>query len=418
VDPRLSVMMFLQFAVYGLWLPLASRFLSAETSVGGLGFSDTQIGTIIAIAGAVGAIVSPFFAGQIADRHFSTERCLGVLMIFAGVLKFITAYQTTYAAWVALSIGYALVYMPTLSLCNSMAMANLSDSKSQFPKIRVWGTVAWIVVSWVFPMVWLQTDLSFRWLPPFFTGDAVADAPARMVDSFKVSGVLSIGYGIFCWFCLPHTPPKKGAAKRFAFVEAFGLLKIRSFAVLLAVTLPVSVIHFFYFMQTSKFLSARGLDDAYLMPAMSVGQFGEIFVMAFLGKGLTRFGFRKVITVGALSYCVRYLIFSVETVPMGALVAAQFLHGFCFACFFATAFIYVDKVAPSDVRHSAQTLFALVMFGLGPLISGPLNGWLGNAFRSAEGVMNYSGFWLVAAIIAGLSAVVFGFLFREEVNDG
>ena len=319
-------MMFLQFAVYGLWLPLAARFLSAPTVEGGLGFSDFQIGYIIAVAGAVGAIASPFIAGQIADRFFSTERFLGTLLIVSGILKFITAYQTTFESWVVLSILYALFYMPTLALSNSLAMTNLQDPKQEFPGVRVWGTIAWIVVSWAFPMIWLQTDLQFQWLPPFFKGDVVPMAPGRMIDSFKISGILSIGYGIFCWTLLPHTPPRKDAKEKWAFAKAFGLVRRRSFAVLLAVALPISIVHFFYFMQTSKFLALRGLSDAYIMPVMSIGQFAEIAIIALLGKALSRFGFRIVISIGALAYALRYFIFSASDASLTVIIAAQGLH--------------------------------------------------------------------------------------------
>jgi MFS family permease len=159
---RLYVMMFLQYAVYGLWLPIAARFLSADRAAGGLGFSDFQIGMIIAVAGAIGALSAPFIAGQIADRYVAPARCLAVLLFFGGVIKFITAYQTTYAAWLWLSIAYALLFMPTLSLTNSLAMGHLPDAKRQFPRVRAVGTIGWIVMAWVFPMVWLQSGLEFR----------------------------------------------------------------------------------------------------------------------------------------------------------------------------------------------------------------------------------------------------------------
>jgi nucleoside transporter len=407
-------MMFLQFAVYGLWLPLAARFLSAPTIEGGLGFSDAQIGYIIAVAGAVGAIASPFIAGQIADRFFSTERFLGSLLIISGILKFVTAYQTSFEAWVILSILYALFYMPTLALCNSLAMTNLQDPKLEFPGVRVWGTIAWIVVSWAFPMIWLQTDLQFQWLPPFFKGDVVPMAPGRMIDSFKISGVLSIAYGVFCWTLLPHSPPRKDATEKWAFAKAFGLVRHRSFAVLLAVALPISIVHFFYFMQTSKFLAFRGLSDAYIMPVMSIGQFAEIAVIALLGKALTRFGFRTVITFGALAYALRYYVFSTTDAPLSLIIAAQALHGFCFAGFFAASFIYIDRMAPKDVRHSVQTVFMLVMFGLGPLIAGQLNGHLSERFTNATGTLDYIQFWNTAALVALASAVLFALFFRDE----
>ncbi len=414
VDPRLYAMMFLQYAVYGLWLPIAARFLSADRAVGGLGFSDFQIGMIIAVAGAIGALSAPFIAGQIADRYVAPARCLAVLLFFGGVIKFITAYQTTFSAWLWLSIAYAILFMPTLALTNSLALANLPDAKRQFPRVRAVGTIAWITVAWVFPMVWLQSGLEFRWLPPFFTGQELPNAPARMIDSVRVAGVLSVAYGLFCWFGLPRTPPKRDATRKLAFTKAFALVRNRSFAVLVAATLLVSIIHCLYFVQMSKFLAAIGLADAYIMPVMSLGQFAEIAALAVLGPILGRLGFRPVIALGAFCYFLKYAFFGTTQLPLEVIVAAQLIHGFSFAFFFAAGFIYVDRIAPPDTRYSAQTVFMLVILGIGPLVAGPLNGWLSQWCTPAGGTLDYSLFWYIAAA-AGLAATVLvATLFRDE----
>lgn len=414
VDPRLYVMMFLQYAVYGLWLPIAARFLSASPAVGGLGFSDFQIGMIIAVAGAIGALSAPLIAGQIADRYFAPARCLAVLLAVGGVVKFITAYQTSYAAWLWLSIAYAILFMPTLSLTNSLALGHLPDPKRQFPGVRAVGTMAWITVAWVFPMVWLQSGLEFRWLPPFFTGQDLPNVPARMIDSMRVAGVVSVGYALFCWFALPRTPPKREAAKTLALVKAFALVRRRSFAVLVAATLVVSIIHCFYFVQMSKFLAAIGLDDAYIMPAMSLGQFAEIVALAVLGPVLARLGFRTVIALGATCYFLKYAFFGTTQLPVEAIVAAQLIHGFSFAFFFAAGFIYVDRISPPDTRYSAQTVFMLVILGIGPLVAGPLNGWLSRWCTPAGGKLDYSLFWYIAAGVGLAATALIAVLFRDE----
>jgi len=414
VDLRLYVMMFLQYAVYGLWLPIAARFLSADRAVGGLGFSDLQIGMIIAVAGAIGALSAPFIAGQIADRYVAPARCLAVLLAVGGVVKFVTAYQTSYAAWLWLSIAYAVLFMPTLSLTNSLALAHLPDPKRQFPGVRAVGTIAWITVAWAFPMIWLQSDLQFRWLPPFFTGQDLPNAPARMIDSVRIAGAVSLGYALFCWFVLPRTPPKREAAKTLAFTKAFALVRRPSFAVLVAATLVVSIIHCFYFVQMSKFLAAIGLADAYIMPAMSLGQFAEILALAVLGPVLARLGFRTVITLGALCYFLKYAFFGTTQLPLEAIVAAQLIHGFSFAFFFAASFIYVDRIAPPDTRYSAQTVFMLVILGIGPLVAGPLNGWLSGWCTPAGGRLDYSMFWYIAAAVGLTATVLVAALFRDE----
>lgn len=411
---RLSLMMFLQYAVWGAWLPLAARYLSAAPADGGLGFTGGQIGMILGLAGSIGAVAAPFIAGQVADRYFSAERFLAVLLLVGGVIKWVTASQTGYGAWLGLSIGYSVVYMPTLALSNSIAFANLKDAESGFPRVRVWGTIGWIAVSWIFPMLYLQTDLRFSLMPPFLTGAEMPGVTARLADSLRFSAFISWGYAIYC-LTLPHTPPKRGEVARLAFARAFGLLRERPFAVLVAVSLPISVIHQVYFLQTAPFLSNLGLLDSQIGPAMTIGQFSEILVMAGLGFLLTRFGFRTVITTGALAYFVRYLIWSFPALlPVPVLVASQALHGVCYACFFASAYIYTDRVAPPDVRHSAQTVFGILILGGGPVLGGMLSGWLQARYTLLDGSVDFGALWRVLAMLGLGSALVFVTLFRDR----
>ncbi|MDA1165014.1 MAG: MFS transporter [Planctomycetota bacterium] len=411
---RLRIMMFMEYAVRGVWLPLAARFLSASPEEGGLGFTDQQIGYTVGVALALGAIFSPFIAGPLADRRFATQKFMAVLLLCGGVIKIFTAYQTSFSAWMGLSIVYAILFVPTMSLSNSLAMSHMDDPRRQFPGVRVWGTIAWIVVSWVFPMLWLQNNLTFQSLPPFFAGDDVPMKAARMLDSVKVAGVLAIIYGVFCWFCLPDTPPKR-EVKSLALSSAFRIYTNRSMAILLVSTLLVGTVHFLYFYQTSKFLKVIGLNDAYIMPAMSIGQFAEIGAMAALGLLLRRIGFRNVILIGAGCYVLRYLVFAGhELLPLSVIVASQALHGPCFACFYAAGFIYVDRMAPADAKHSAQTIFGLMCFGIGPLTAGQLNGSLAAWCTPNGGVLNYSQFWLVAAGIGLIGLAVLALLFTDE----
>ena len=204
---RLGAMMFLQYALWGAWLPVTARYLSASVAEGGLGFTGSQIGMTLGLAGSIGAVMAPFIAGQIADRYFSTERILAFLVTAGGVVKWITSYQTEYSAWLVLSIIYSVLYMPTLALSNSITFSHIDDQENDFPKIRIWGTIGWIVASWVFPMIWLQTNLNFQWMPPFIVGAEVSNVTSRLADALKFSGLISITYGAFC-FLLPHTPPK------------------------------------------------------------------------------------------------------------------------------------------------------------------------------------------------------------------
>ncbi len=418
-ESRLKAMMFLEYAVKGLWFPLASVFLTASAAEGGLGFTQQQKGWIIGIPLAVGAFFAPVI-GRLCDRKFAAQKCLGFLLVCVGILKLVTAWQSSFLGWLCLSAVFSVFYVPTIALTNTLAMSHLKNPKEAFPRIRVWGTLGWSAVAWVFPMIWLQENLHFRLLPPFLVGDSVANAPGRMIDSVRVAGVLSILYGLFCIFCLPHTPPKKEGGEALRLTQAFSLFRKRSFTVLMLAALFISIIHTIYFMQTGAFLVSAGLKSQYIMPAMSIGQFSEILMLAVLGKLLTRFGFRPILLVGAGCFVLRYILFSMVQLPVAAFVAAQALHGICFACFYATAFIYVDRLADEGIRHSAQTLFTLVMMGVAPLLAGLLNSRLASMLTGeglTMGLADYGGYWRGTALIGVVAFLILAALFRDETES-
>ncbi|MDA0838535.1 MAG: MFS transporter [Planctomycetota bacterium] len=365
---RLSLMMFLEYAVWGAWLPVAGRYLG-----GGLGFTGLQIGTILGFAGAVGAICAPFIAGQVADRYFNTERALAFLFIVGGVVKWYTATQTSFEAWFWLSIIYSILYMPTIALTNSLAFAHMDNQEKEFPYVRVWGTIGWIAASWVFPWIWIQTDLTFKSLPPFLGGPEREGAVMLLANALKFSGILSIGLGFYS-LTLPATPPKKDGVAKLAFAKAFALFRYSSFTALVAASLLISIVHTIYFIHTGSFLSDIGLKDGHIGPAMSIGQFAEIIVLAPLGFLLARLKMKKVIFAGCMAYVARYALFGTTSLPLELIVASQFLHGICFSCYYAAAFIYIDAIAEKDIRNSVQTVFGIILLGIGPILAGTVYG--------------------------------------------
>ena len=417
--PLLCMMMAMQFAVYGLWLPIAGRFLKADPATeGGLGFTDSQVGWIIGLAASIGAICSPFVT-QFADRHFSAQRFLGVLMICGGIVKLITVQQTSFAAWLALSVVFAMLFMPAAAICNALAMRHLSNPTRQFAGVRLWSTVGWISVAWFFPLIALKTNVSFQWLPPFFRGDDVDFVAAKMLTSVRWSGLLAIGYGMFAFFVLPNTPPVKTEKKRFAAIEAFAMLRRPSFCVMLIVTLMLSVTHVNYFVQMSSFLKVIGLDDAYIMPVMSVGQGMELLMYAILGRLLTRFGFRTILILGALAFALRFALHGTTDLPLGLQIAGQAFHGICYAFVFGTCFIYVDKLAPKEIKNSAQSVYNFVFYGIGPFMAVQLNSLLASRFAKDDvlDVQGFQGYWYVLAGIGLLAAIIMGVFFRDETLE-
>ena len=411
---KLGIMMFLQYAVWGAWMPVTSRFLTASVMDGGLGFTDSQMAIILGFAASIGALSAPFIAGQVADRYFSTEKILAFLVISGGLVKWYTALQTNFNAWLYLSIIYSVLYMPTLALSNSIAFAHLEDSENNFPKIRAWGTIGWIVATWTFPMIWLQTDLGFSFMPPFLIGSEVEGVVSRLGDSFKFSAIISIIYGFFC-LSLPNTPPKKDAVEKFALKKAFKLFKKKSFLIVVISSVSVAIIHQIYFLLTGPFLVSIGIKDSAIGPAMSIGQFSEILIIIFLGFYLKKYGFKAVISLGIFAYCLRYLIFGATFLPAWFIVSSQVLHGVCFAFFFAAVFIYVDKISDDDVRSSAQTLIALFLGGA-PILAGTITGYLSNLY-STDGLLNFSQFWLTLSSIGLITTIFFFTQFESEVDQ-
>ena len=328
---RLGIMMFLQYAVWGIWLPVLAIYLMAKTDSGGLGFTGAEVGWILGVAAASGALVAPFIAGQVADRFMNAEIALGLLLAAGGVVNIGLAYVTDFVPFLILAVAYSICYMPTIALTNSICFANLRDPDTAFPRVRVWGTVGWIVASAFFGLLYLQKDISLSWKPWFFVGDPKDNATALIPNALLVSGVISLLYAVYAMVGLPRTKPKKSVAHPLAFLEAFALLRFRGVFILTIAALLISMIHNVYFFRTGPWLESIGFAKANIAAVMSVGQIVEIFILAVLGYCLRGIGYRWIITLGAIAYFLRFAVFAWATTSnMNLAYLGIALHGFCF----------------------------------------------------------------------------------------
>ncbi len=387
-------MMFLQYAIWGAWAPVLSEFL-----INDLGFSGFQ-SSVIYMMLPLAIIISPFIGGQVADRYFASQRMVALLQLTGGGLLIIVSTATQYKIMMWLMLIYCLLYAPTLALTNSIAFINLKKSEKEFGYIRVWGTIGWIVAGLVL-MGWRFASQSF-------------DPIAYAGDTLLLAGIFSIVMGIQA-FTLPPTPPKKEAEKPWAFLEAIKMTKDKNFLIFIIIAFIVATELMFYYILTAPFLTSEkiGLSDAALPGVMSIAQIAEIFVMALLLPYLiTRIGIRNILVIGVLAWPARYIIFSIGQ-PAWLVIASLALHGFCFVFFFVAAFIYVDLVAPRDIRHSAQSLITIVTYGMGNLLGSLFAGWVRDHFTTAD-VTNWTAVFLVPCVLTVLCAFAFLLFFRPE----
>lgn len=373
VRTRLSVMMLLQYAIWGAWLPLLWPFLHDHRH-----FTPGQIGDMFAV-GAVGALLAPFIAGQIADRHFATEKFLGISHILGGILVWQLARVESYWMFLAFSLLYSLIYAPTLSLTNSLSFHHLPDRDRDFGKVRLWGTVGWIAVG-----IGIGQWLLHRHTPSGVAPDLVKAAQqAGMADAFRLSGGLGILMGLYC-FTLPHTPPSSGRRGN-ASLEALTEVKRQPLLTLFLLAVPISCIHQFYFVHTAGFLgnfqskTATTINDIFGVGGaglMTIGQMSEILVLALIPIVAKTWSRKSLLAIGILAYALRMFIFAhvdwlaatTGLPPVSILMAGIALHGLCFGCFIFVAFMIVDEQTTGDVRASAQSLFNMVIVGVGIIV--------------------------------------------------
>ncbi|HNQ21640.1 MAG TPA: MFS transporter [Phycisphaerae bacterium] len=385
----LSAMMFLQFAIWGAWAPVLASHL-----VGPLKMSGKRVAWIYATLW-LACIVSPFIGGQIADRWVATEFFLAGVHLFGGVLLLWAARQAKFWGLFGLMGAYSLLYAPTLALVNSLMFTHLTDSNTWAPRVRVWGTIGWIVAGLLLAC-WRRLG---KW-------------PVRGSDCLMLAGVFSLIMGVFCFF-LPHTPPPTEPGNPLAFIDAFKMMGDPSFLVFLLISFVVTTELQFYYVPTAPFLEELGVQHKNVSGVMTIAQFAEIAAMAFvLDWSLRHLGMRWTLALGVIAWPARYVIFALMR-PVWLVITSLSLHGIGYTFFFFAGQMYVDRVAPPDIRASAQALIAVVTLGLGNFIGTQVTGVIMDYFRR-EGKFRWRPIFLFPCVLTVLCAVAFVLFFRES----
>ena len=398
ISTRLSIMMFLQFFVWGAWFVTAGNYMATV----GLGKSISWAYSV----GPIAAIISPFLLGMVADRFFSTERVLGSLHLLGGLAllaaPLIVSGPATGSLFISILLLHTLCYMPTLGLTNTLAFHHITNQEKQFPMIRVFGTIGWIAAGFVVSK-WLHADKTAL---PFF-----------------IAGGSSILLGIYS-FTLPHTPPqqkgKKVSVRDILCLDALALLKKPSFLVFIVSSMLICVPLAAYYAFAPVFVNDINLAD----PAfkMTFGQMSEIIFMLLMPLFFARLGVKKMLLIGMLAWVGRYALFAfgASSGTVLLILGGIALHGICYDFFFVTGQIYVDKAAPSALRGQAQGLLILVTQGIGMLVGAQLAGQLKAKYVAGSGdalVASWQHYWWILAALAGVITLLFFLFFREKKEE-
>ena len=391
---RLFLMMVLQLAVWGAWAPKLFPYM------GMLGFAPWQQ-SLVGSAWGVAALLGIFFSNQFADRNFAAERFMAVSHLLGGVALIGCAFTTSFWPFFGCYLVFSLLYVPTLSVSNSIAFANLKEPARDFGAVRMGGTVGWILVSW--PFIFLlgaqATADQIRWI-------------------FLVAAIVSFVLAAYS-LTLPHTPPKRDAAGAdpLAWREALKLLGVPFVAVLFLVTFIDSVIHNGYFVMADGFLTERvGIAGNLSMVVLSLGQFAEIVTMFVLGGVLIRLGWKTTMIIGILGHAARFAVFAFFADSVPVIVAVQLLHGVCYAFFIATVYIFVDAAFPKDVRTSAQGLFNFLILGVGNVAASFLFPALMGRMKDGAGAVDYTSLFLVPTGMALAAVLLLALFFRPPTR--
>ena len=401
VVPRLSVMMFLQFFIWGAWYTSVAVYMSEE----GMGTLTHWPYTVNPVA----AIIAPFFLGLVADRFFSTERVLGMLHLLGGIVLFIVPQTSnTPTLFILLLLVYNLCYMPTLGLANSLAFHNIQDQERQFPVIRVFGTIGWIIAGL---------------LVSFVLGGLMGIVVEKTPIPLYTAATASIILGLYS-FSLPHTPPsaagEKISIRSIAGIDALKQLGSRPFYIFIICSFLICIPLAAYYNFTQLFLGNLGFKN--IAGVQTMGQMSEILFMLLMPFFFRRLGVKWMLFIGMMAWVVRYGLFALgasESLYWMILIGIA-LHGICYDFFFVTGQIYVDKKSNAKIRGQAQGFLVLVTYGAGMLIGAQVAGAVYNGFltdQTALSLEQWYAFWWIPAGFAAVVMLIFALSFRDKVDE-
>ncbi|EFK55865.1 MFS transporter [Sphingobacterium spiritivorum] len=396
---KLSFMMFLEFFIWGAWFVTLGTFLSKSLNATGLESAN------VFSTQSWGAIVAPFIIGMIADRFFNAERILGVLHIVGAFLMYQMYQSTSVSEFYPYVLGYMLLYMPTLSLVNSVSFRQMKNPEKEFSIIRIFGTLGWIVAG-------LAISYIFKW----DAGDGL------LKNTFLMAGIASLVLGLFS-FTLPKTPPvkieqtEKATVGQILGLDAVKLLKDKNFLLFFISSILICIPLAFYYQNANVFLSEINLENP--TGKMTIGQISEVLFLLLLPVFFTRFGFKKTILVGMLAWAVRYLMFAYGNAGdlTFMLITGIALHGICYDFFFVSGQIYTDNKAGAKYKSSAQGLITLATYGVGQLIGFWVAGYVSDMYidlKSTDVALFWNKVWVIPAGIAVVVFLFFLIFFKDE----